>query len=500
MWAAARPAALFGSPSAAPGRTRAAAWLILILLPGLLLYPAIGYHLLEPDEGRYAQIPAEMYAAGEWVTPTMQGEPYLDKPPLLYWLVMLSYTLFGPQAWSARLIPALAVHGCLLATYAFGTHAFGERRGFRAALILAVLPAMAGVGRLLTLDGLLTLWVTLGLFAGYRVATPGRPRWAVPVWAAACGLGALTKGPVAIILAVGPLVAWRFLHPGRAAQIRWTTWLAFAAGVTAINLPWYVAICGDQPQFALYFFWQHNIQRFVDPFDHVEPFWYYAPILAAFLFPATLFVPAAVRAVRAESARRTPELSFCLIAGLGCIAFFSASGCKLPTYILPAFPALALAMAVLTDAGVGPLFDRRERAVAALWLPTLALALWVVLPEYARQRSPMRDEAVVRQYCSDPAVPVASFPRVCNSVAFYLGRSDLTPYRSKEVLDLVEQCRKNGRTVVLFSHRNSLRSFSQALTSDLVLEPIADFRKPGIFGDAPWGLCDMAVVRARTPR
>ncbi|HEX4606728.1 MAG TPA: dolichol-phosphate mannosyltransferase, partial [Urbifossiella sp.] len=82
---------LFPGEPEAETRVRASALLVVLLLPAALLYPTRGFHLLEPDEGRYAQIPREMLASGNWVVPTLQGEPYLDKPPLLYWLVALSY-------------------------------------------------------------------------------------------------------------------------------------------------------------------------------------------------------------------------------------------------------------------------------------------------------------------------------------------------------------------------------------------------------------------------
>src|SRR5689334_3109577 len=81
------------------------ALLLLLILPGVLLYPCRDFHLLEPDEGRYAEIPREMLARGEWIVPLLQGEPYLDKPPLLYWLVMLAYRLLGVEDGVARLVP-----------------------------------------------------------------------------------------------------------------------------------------------------------------------------------------------------------------------------------------------------------------------------------------------------------------------------------------------------------------------------------------------------------
>src|SRR4051794_22147018 len=108
-------------------RLRSLAW--LILLPGLLLYPSLSFQLLEPDEGRYAEIAREMLAGGDWVVPHLQGEPYLDKPPLLYWLVALGYRAFGVSAAAARLGPALAVHGAVLVTDLFGPRVVGGRAG-----------------------------------------------------------------------------------------------------------------------------------------------------------------------------------------------------------------------------------------------------------------------------------------------------------------------------------------------------------------------------------
>src|SRR5689334_22049318 len=105
---------LFPGGSCRPSEPcRLASLLWLLLLPGLLLYPCLSFHLFEPDESRYAEIGREMLQRGEWVVPYLQSEPYLDKPPLLYWLIEASYLLFGVQVWAARLVPALAVHGCV---------------------------------------------------------------------------------------------------------------------------------------------------------------------------------------------------------------------------------------------------------------------------------------------------------------------------------------------------------------------------------------------------
>ncbi len=114
---------LFPGTAVVSTRPRLLAVTLLIVLPGLLLYPRMGFHLLEPDEGRYAEIPREMLARGDWVVPHLDGQPYLDKPPLVYWLVMLSYSVFGVNEAAARLVPALAVHLTILCIYLIGHHA-----------------------------------------------------------------------------------------------------------------------------------------------------------------------------------------------------------------------------------------------------------------------------------------------------------------------------------------------------------------------------------------
>src|SRR5438105_15864444 len=143
---------LFPGQPAIDSRLRLASLLVLLALPAFLLYPCLNFHLLDPDEGRYAEIPREMLVRGEWVVPYLQGEPYLDKPPLLYWLVMLSYQVFGVADWAARLVPALAIHGTVLLTYLFGRRMFGERAAFWGGLTLALAPGFTSMGRLLVLD------------------------------------------------------------------------------------------------------------------------------------------------------------------------------------------------------------------------------------------------------------------------------------------------------------------------------------------------------------
>ncbi len=451
----------------------------LAVLSGVLLYPCLSFYLFEPDEGRYAQIPREMLERGDFLVPTLQGEPYLDKPPLFYWLVMAAYHLFGYHAWAARLVPAVAMHASALVSYLLGRRLLGERAALWGAVLLTVAPAFLGMGRLLLLDGLLTLWVTVGLLAGFLGQREGHRGWWL-LAAVGCGLGVLTKGPVAVLLVAGPLVG----H-GMLTRKRVEGWLEFAGVVILIALPWYVAVCCCLPDFARHFLWQHNVLRFVQPFDHLQPVWFYVPILLGGLLPVTLLAPwwlGFLLSGRPEIARRRcPELGFLLLAGLWCVLFFSLSGSKLPTYVLPAFVPLCLAAGhFAAHGGVRPRL--LQALVAGNWL-LLAAAHYVFVPWYAELRSPMNHPEEVRAYCSDPAVPVVCFPRHIDSVAFYLGRSDFRSYRGKQLGELLEFLDYHPRVALLFAHRHSLQIVADHLPPHLRLVT-----------SQPLGLCDMAVV------
>jgi hypothetical protein len=491
-----------------------ASWLLVVCLPALLLYPCMSFYLFEPDEGRYAEIPREMLERGEWTVPYLQGEPYLDKPPLLYWLVMLSYMVFGVHDWAARLVPAIAVHACIVATYALGRRSLGERATLYGALFLCLMPSVAGIGRLLTMDGLLTLWVTLGIWCIYE-ATRGptlRRGW----WfgaAVAGGLGLLTKGPVTLILMLPPLWLHRRLT-GTGADISWASRLAFLGVLLKIALPWYIALALFHPDFARYFLWEHNVLRFLAPFDHLEPFWYYLPLLALGLMPATLLlVPFVVYLCTADSqtaATRTPALGFTLLAGGWCVLFFSLSGCKLPTYILPAFPFLALAFGhFLSHAAWQNSVTIRLGAALALGLQFFTH--YVTVPWYAEYRSPAAQWTTIAENCADRGIPVICYPRMCHSVAFYLQREDIPYYRSKEIDRLRQALREQPKTVLLLSHRHSLQVLGQVLPPEFELrhavhfglQPIQglpvewDRKIAKVMGETSLDLSDLAVVQPR---
>lgn len=479
---------LFPGQAEPPGPLPWRAFLVLLVVPAILLYPCLAFHLFEPDEGRYAQIPCEMLQRGDWVVPYLQNEPYLDKPPLVYWLVMISYGIFGIHEWSARLVPALAVHAGVVVTFLLGRRILGNRAAWWGAMTLTLTPAFLGMGRLLILDGVLALWVALSLFSSYEAVRGPTLKWNWWLLAAlACGLGILTKGPIALVLFVPPLWLERRLM-GQGAAPGWRDWAVFLLVVLMVALPWYLAVCLQLPQFGYYFLWQHNVVRFLMPFDHNRPIWYYGPLLLLGLFPASLLLVPFLRflgAGRAESAaltHRSPELGFVLLAGSWCVLFFSLSGSKLPTYVLPALPFLCLALGCyLVHGGWNRTWTVRTAAILAFVV--LAVGHWFVIPRAAWLRSPMNPPETVLAQCGDPDVPVVCYPRPVDSVAFYLGRSDFRSFRSKQTPDLIQFLLGRPKTVVLFSHRHSLQQLRDVLPPELVISTTG-----------PLGACDLAVV------
>jgi 4-amino-4-deoxy-L-arabinose transferase-like glycosyltransferase len=500
-----------GGGLAPPTAIRWPRLLALIVLPGFLIYPSLSYRLLEPDEGRYAEIPREMMVRGEAIVPYLNGEPYLDKPPLLYWCVMASYRLLGVADGSARLIPALAIHGCILLIYLLGRRSLGERAAFWGALLLSLAPGFVSMGRLLVLDGLLALWVTASVLSAFEAVRGDRLRWGW--WLAAgvaCGLGVLTKGPIALVLLAPPIWLYGRLT-GRQGLVSGRAWLALIAVAMVVALPWYVAVCVRMPSFAKYFLWEHNVIRFIKPFDHLQPVWFYGPILLAGLLPGSLLLPPFLRfLVKGSDGTRpsgTPELGFMLLAGGWCLFFFTLSGCKLPTYILPAYPALSLVLGWFIASSPW----RNSRSIAAVGgvsYVLLALGHHIALPWYAQYRSPMKKADEVARFCGDPSEVVVCHPRPCDSVAFYLGRDDLKEFRSKEMHLLIPSLLQRRRTVILFTHRHSLKGFKEALPPNLrvVEESHCGLGVlPGLpeswtrhatdgMGETALGLCDIAVV------
>jgi len=318
--------------------------------------------MLDPDEGRYAEIPREMLQSGDWVTPRFDGLKYFEKPPLQYWATAAVYAAVGLSEWSSRLWSMALGFACLTLVFAWTRSLHGRDAGMAAALALAVSPYFLLIGHLNLLDAGFTLWLTAAVFAFTRAqlapdGSPAERRWMLAAWALAA-LGVLSKGIVVGVLAGGALLIYSLLERDARPWRR----LNLLAGVplfAAIAAPWFIAVSLRNPGFASFFFVHEHFTRFLTTVhQRVEPWWYFVPLLLVgalpWIAPLARGVAAGWREIPAVPARDAAvpfrPRRFLLVFAAWTLVFFSASGSKLAPYILPMFPPLAaVAGAAVTD-------------------------------------------------------------------------------------------------------------------------------------------------------
>jgi len=335
-------------------RTRTDAILIAGFCAFLFFYGLGTFGLIGADEPRYAQVSHEMLQRRDWVTPTLGGQPWLEKPPLYYWQAMLAYSLFGVSDWSARLPSALDATLLVLAVYLFFRR-FRKGVEVDAALITASCAGVVGYAHAASMDMALAASFSIGMLAWWAWRETDRRSY-LALFYAFVALGMLAKGPVAPFLAAVVIVVYAAATHEMRLVAR-TLWLLGIILFAAIALPWYLAVQLRNPEFFRVFILEHNLARFSqDLYHHREPFWYYMPVMALALVPWVVFALAAVvesggawwREGRAATSEPDLELQFSLFAGCWLIVpvlFFSISQSKLPGYILPGVPAGAVLLA-----------------------------------------------------------------------------------------------------------------------------------------------------------
>jgi len=345
--------------------------------------------LANPDEGRYSEISREMAASGDWVTPRLNGIKYFEKPPLQYWATAAAFKAFGESEYTARLYVGLCGLATILLVGFTALRLANVETALAAMLVLVSSPYFMALGGIVTLDMGLTLWTTATfcalLLAENAVDRPaGRRRWMLLAWAA-MALAVLSKGLVGIVFA-GAAVFFHIVLTRDLSILRRLEWLYGGAIFLAIAAPWFVAVSAANPEFAHFFFIHEHFQRFLTrTHRRVEPWWYFVPILVFGFLPWMFaLVSAALDAWRSTAGSRALQpFRLALLWGLFIVAFFSASGSKLPAYILPAFPPLALVLGrYLAHAP-----NRRLALWAVLVVPVAFLVGWLAwrYPETARE-------------------------------------------------------------------------------------------------------------------
>lgn len=371
----------------------------LFLAFSVIWFGSLDYRkLIQPDEGRYAEIAREMAVSGDFVTPRLNGIKYFEKPPLQYWATAATFKLFGENEWTARIWPGLTGFLSVLLAFFAANRLFGQRAALLAAATLGSGLFTVLIGHINTLDMGLSFFLQLaltGMLFANREDTPNRNRrkWMMLVWSA-LALAMLTKGLVSLVLCGGTLVLysllardfspWRRLELGRGILL----FLAIAA-------PWFVAVSLANPEFPHFFFIHEHFERFLTK-EHgrYQPAWYFFAILLVGTLPWTLMTLQGW--LTAWAHERTGEFQpqrFLFVWAVVILGFFSASSSKLPSYILPMAPALAILTGVF-------LANARRRTLLVhlgMIVPVAATAVWFA-PKITTQADAIMPLDMMTQY------------------------------------------------------------------------------------------------------
>ena len=328
-----------------------AAWAAIAAIVAFAWFAALDLRKLQhPDEGRYAEIAREMAVSGDWVTPRLNGVKYFEKPPLQYWVTAASFVLFETDQWTARLAPSVAGFLTILVVGFVGARLAGPTAGAYAALALAGCVWHVGMSHFATLDAVLAFLLTCALcsflLANREGLPPERVRfWMLVAWVE-IALAVLTKGLVALVIPGATLVLYaivtRDVGPWRRLHL-----LPGIAILLLVAAPWFVAVSMRNPGFAEFFFVHEHFQRFLTT-EHKRTgaWWYFLPLFAAGIMPWLSVAPWTWReSWRAPAAANGFRWrAFCLTWAAFVFVFFSMSGSKLPSYILPMFAPLLLVL------------------------------------------------------------------------------------------------------------------------------------------------------------
>lgn len=322
--------------------------MFLSLLFGFLFLYGLGHApLIDPDEGRYAEIPRAMLERGDLITPMLNHVKYFEKPPLLYWLNAGSMKLLGQNEFAARLPSALAGLLTVLVTYAAGRRLLHRRTGIVAACILGSTAGFLFQSRIILTDMVLTFCLSSALFCFLLAlnSSENQRRLFYRLFFICCGLAVLAKGLIGIVLPAG-VIFWYLLVGKRWHILFEIPWISGLFLFMAVTAPWFVLVSLKNPEFPEFFFIREHFQRFTSTIHRrSQPAWFFLPILLLTMLPWSFFLPGSLKKSWNERHANNGTSLFLLIWPLVIILFFSLSSSKLIPYILPVFPALSLLVA-----------------------------------------------------------------------------------------------------------------------------------------------------------
>lgn len=387
--------------------------ILVVSFCGFLFFYGLGsFGLVGPDEPRYAQVAREMLQRDDYITPTLHGDPWLEKPALYYWRARFAFDLFGERDWAARLPSATFALGMVVVIF-FHMRRFRPGGQLDAALLTASCAAVIAFSRGASIDMQLAAPFTVAMLGWYAWYETRKKFWLLDLYIF-LGIATLAKGPVAIFLAGMIVLVFCWLRRELKTAIA-TLWVPGVLIFCAIVLPWFIAVQWKNPEFLYVFILQHNLQRFAtELYQHTQPNWYYIPVFLLALVPWTFFaIPALVDAVRScwhdwraerdkdPTTRKNPDAfpEFLVLWTLLPVAFFSMSESKLPGYILPAIAPCAILTADyllrMRENKLTPLINVAHAALTATFVSLFLIFPWYFLQNQQLTRNAKMLTAVI---------------------------------------------------------------------------------------------------------
>lgn len=356
--------------------------LLLIVVAAVMFFAGLGrLPLIEPDEGRNAEVAREMLVQGDWVTPHFDGLPYLDKPAVFFWMVAGSFRVAGVSEFAARLPSALAALGTMLLIWFLVRRMFGDAAGFRAGIIWATSPLVIFLSRLVIFDMTLAFLITLAMAGFWLSSASDSPAWwHEPLLFGACGVATITKGPVGFLIPWLSILLYEAVC-GKLGELKRLRWGLGVAIFLAAALPWFILVSVRHPDFPRYAFWQESLLRFTTGEEKRSGgVFYYLPVFLAGFFPWSFFLlfggwtrRKKLRELRSETHRGSLFLLSWVVV---VFVFFSVSHSKLPAYFLPAVIPLSILMSGLwSEVGSGQTPDWLTAGFASMMVIGLLVAL-----------------------------------------------------------------------------------------------------------------------------
>lgn len=427
--------------------------------------------LASPDEGRYVEIPREMVETGDYITPHLNGLKYFEKPPLGYWLqsVPLKFGLTG-EFFLRLPIALFALIGCL-GVYAYATRVYSRMAGYCSAIVLATSLLYFSLARLILLDLILTVLMSLGLLSfmiAIKLSDGKERRIHLGITTVTFAAAILTKGLIGIVLPAGiiglwviSLNKWKELLP---LYLPSNLFLFFL-----VVLPWHLLVASYNPEFFDFYFIHEHFERYLTTVHRrMQPWWFFIPILGVGFFPWILFLPKALKNFIPFRFRdwKIYDLEAFLIIWIGFIfLFFSFSSSKLIPYILPIFPPLAIIMGRFLSYTIKG--DQSTKGEAALYLG-LSIALAGSLSFFLKKQSDLTLYKNLSFY-----VPYLSFCLIGGATFFFIFTFWSKP-KWKFVALLV------SHVAFLFT-LNSASPFIQKTS----MKPFAEYLKKNLSEDTP---------------